>query len=99
MVTVQLPELYVDYVEILITKEISVFIDVILTLNVKETLSYFRLSILPVRYLPIQFPISPVHYSVANTHRVPILELWSFLQELKTWMTAQNLFQQRLKII
>lgn len=64
MVTVELPKFDVNHVEIFITEEISVFVNVILTLNVEQTLSNFGLPILPKRYLSIELPISPIHYTV-----------------------------------
>jgi hypothetical protein len=67
MVTVQLPEFDVDDVEVLITKEVTVFIDICLIFNIHYDLSDLSSSILPVCNLTIELLIGSVHNTVYDT--------------------------------
>ena len=64
MITVELPKLYVDYVEILVAEELSVLIDVIFSLNVKHGLDDSSSAELSVGDTAIKLSVCPVHNAV-----------------------------------
>ncbi len=98
MVAIQLPEFNVNYVEILITKEVPILIYVWLCLNIPQTGRYIGSFVLSISDLLILLPVCPVHYPVNHTQRIPVLELGGLLQEIESRVHTKYLLQQWLEI-
>jgi len=61
---IQLPKFDVNYIEILITEEISVSIDIGLCLNIVETFKDVGAFKLTIRHFKITFPICHKEHSI-----------------------------------
>lgn len=99
MIIVKLPKFDVDHVEILVTKEVSIFIYIRLVLDIVQTLNYARLLELSIRHFIVIFTIRHKENSINHAYRVPILKFWSILQELQSRMNFQDLREQFFKIV
>lgn len=99
MVVIEFPKSNVDDVEILITKEIWVEVDIIFGLDIEERLEDIGSFELTEAHLVIVLAIGHVEHAMDHTEGVPLLELRSILEEVKAGVQFQDLLEQHLKII
>lgn len=99
MIGIEFPKLDINDIKVLITEKVSVSIDIWLDLNVEQGFENVGFLELPVSQLIITLSVCHVKHSVDHTQGIPVLKLWTVLQELQTRMDFQNLLEQDLKIL
>ena len=93
MISVQLPEPAIQNVEMLIRKELSNLIDVVLVSNLVQNLIQSAVLEVSERDLAIIIYIKYEENPHNHCFRVTILELRSCLQELQTWVLFKQIFK------
>lgn len=82
MVIVQLPEPDVNDIEIFVTEEVRVKVDIRFSLNIKQALQDIWLLELSEAHLVVILPIRNVEHAMDDTERIPFLELRGILEEV-----------------
>jgi hypothetical protein len=67
MIVVQFPKLDVDHVEILITEEIFIFVDIWLVLDIEHTFEYLRLLELSIGHFVVILFICHEEHPIDHT--------------------------------